>query len=877
MFKTNFVNKAIKLALVSATVSLPSQAVFAAEGGEEVQDNKVVITGSRISRTDMETALPVTIISEEEIKATGLTDVGSVIAQMPFNTQGSFVSSAGSSAANHSSSGLRGLGSNRTLTLINGRRIAPSSTFGGESTNLNLIPIEAVERIDILRDGAAAIYGSDAIGGVINVVLKSDYEGLMLSGSIGRPSGETGDEDGLSLTLGIQGEKGSALIVVEHKEWEGIEYGTRAPVLNADFDLPYNRSSLYAPEGNYHPADPDGTQTGPWVPGNGANCPAERIVDLGAAGQRCGYAFLDGKNFIPARTKDSVFTNFTYEINDRTTWETTVMAMRDSTNTGSTSVWTPGGTYMAPDNPNNPTFGTANPIGIQAYTRLVGVADRETDFDSTVFHFGSTLSYETDAGVLDLYVSSSRNQADVLQEHYIFRDKYDEAVQAGLYNPFVLGGNATTETLNSFLHTQTRRAQAETKTFNINWAAETEFELDGGNLAYAAGAEWQDYRFSDKLDRQSSPGGNAFPTFGGNSGGEREYYAVYGELDLPVTDDINVKVASRYDEYSLPDKGQLSSSVNFRYQLHEDVVLRASYSEGFRAPSIDDLLSEEALSFNFVTDSLRCNTGDTAGLDPDWCTDGVQIERRSEGNANLSPETSDQFAFGVVWDITEDVSMTVDYYDIQIDDQVQFLGAQDVVDLEAAGLLGTFDQNAINVTRDGNNVITNVQTGSINQKGTSTDGIDISLRGKVPTDEMGIFHYDFNGSYVLSYETQSTPLADRYDEVGSVTTPEYRFNTSVGHTYGPFSTRVTYRYITEYASTTVVEDLVGIEGDDVEAWDIVDINFSYDAEEYGKFSLGIRNVADKLPELNQTFREGFDEANQSVEGRVVYGTYTVNF
>lgn len=876
MLKTNFVNRAIKLALMGAVASLPTQAVLAAESDDEnANENKVTITGSRISRTDMETALPVTIISEEEIKATGLLDIGSVVAQMPFNTQGSFISDAGSSATNHSSSGLRGLGSNRTLTLINGRRIAPSATFGGESTNLNLIPIDAVERIDILRDGAAAIYGSDAIGGVINIVLKKDYEGLLLKANFGRPSGDSGDEDGVSLTLGIQGEKGSALVVVEHKEWEGIRYGTRAPVLNADFDLPYNRSSLYAPEGNYHPVDGTGAQSGPWVPGNGSNCPADRIVDLGANGQRCGYAFLDGKNYIPARTKDSIFTNIIYEISDTLTWETAIMALRDTTNTASTSVWTPGGIFMAADNPNNPTFGTANPIDIQAYTRLVGVADRETYFNSNVYHFGSTLSYETEAGILDFYISSSRNEVNVSTDHYIFRDKFDEAVQAGLYNPFVLGGDASEETLNSFLHTSTRRALTSTKGFNVTWSGDSDVELGGGNLAYAVGGEYQEYRFTDRLDRQSAPGGNAFPTFGGNSGGSRDYRAIYAEVDLPVTDQLNIKAATRYDEYSLPDEGQLSSSVNFRYEVTEGLVLRASYSQGFRAPSIDDLLSEEALSFNSVTDTLRCNAGDDPGLD--WCSDGEQIERRSEGNPNLQPETSDQFAFGAVWDITDDVSLTVDYYDIQINDQVQFLGAQDVVDLEAAGLLDTFDRNAVNVIRDANNIITNVQTGSINQKGTSTDGIDLSLKAKFETDQAGTFYADFNGSYVLSYETQSTPLAERYDEVGSVTTPEYRYNISFGNTYEAFTSRLTYRYIAAYNGTTVVEDIVGVQADPLESWGILDLNFSYDAEEYGIFSLGIRNAADKLPKLNQTFRNGFDDANHSVEGRVVYGSYSINF
>jgi len=877
MYNNSKVAKAVRLGMifgasVAAAISAPAFSAEEEESAESVE--RIQVTGSRISRGDMESALPVTIISAQDIQATGLPSIGAVIAQMPFNSQGSFVSKAGSSAGNHSSSGLRGLGSNRTLTLINGKRIAPSASFGGESTNLNLIPIEAVARIDILRDGAGAIYGSDAMGGVINIILKKDFEGLILKVDAGRPTQDSGDEDGFSLTLGTTSDKGSSLIVLEHKEWEGIRYGTRAPVLNADWSIPYNRSSLYAPEGNYHSVDADGNKNGDWVAGD---CAEDRKIAIGA-GERCGYSFLDGKNFIPGRIKDSFFGNFTYNIADNLVWQTEVMAMRDTTNTAGTSVWTPGGTFMGADNPNNPTYGTAGATDIQAYTRLVGVADRETDFDSNVYHFGSTLTWELDAGVLEFFTNASRQDINLVQEHYILRDKYDEAVDAGLYNPFVQGGEATTETLNSFLHTNTRRAVTVTQSVGAIWASELDLELSGGNIAYSAGGEWQDYRFEDKLDRQSSPGGGASPTFGGNSGGARTYWAAFGELDLPVTEDLTIKIASRYDKYSLPDEGQLSSAINARYQALDNLVIRASFSQGFRAPSIDDLLSEEALSFNSVTDPIFCATltpEEQAGND--FCTTGEQIERRSEGNPNLQPETSEQISLGVVWDITESLALTVDYYDIEISDQVQFLLAQDVVDLEAAGLLHTFDPEAINVTRDETQMITEIKTGSINQVGTTTSGIDLEFSANFETDGYGSFDYIFGGSYVLEYETQATPLADRYDEVGSVTTPEYRFNTSLSYNIADFNARLTYRYIPTYSDLTVVEKIAGYEETEQESWGIVDVNFNYDFDSYGSLGLGVRNIADKMPELNQTFRNGFDADNHSIDGRVVYGSYTITF
>jgi iron complex outermembrane receptor protein len=685
--------KAIRVAIMfgaSATATISAITFAAEEGIKEAE--RIQVTGSRITRGDLESALPITSISSAAIKATGLRDVAAVIAQMPFNSQGSFIGAAGGGDANHSASGLRGLGAKRTLTLINGKRIAPSATNFGEATNLNLIPLEAVERIDILRDGASSIYGSDAIGGVINIILKRDFEGLVLKVDAGRPSHESGDENAFAITLGTASSKGSSLIILEHREWEGIRYGTRAPVLNADWDTGY-LISFDAPEGNYYPLDANGFQNGPYVAGD---CPDDRKIPNGN-GEICGYNDLEGKNYRPGRIKDSFFGNFTYNITDNLYWQTEVMAMRDTTNTASGSVWNgENGTFMDANNPNNPTNGTAGATDIVVETLLVGVADREADFDSNVYHFGSTLTWELNAGTFEFFGNASRQDINVVREHYILPDKFDIAVRAGLYNPFMLGGDATTETLNSFLHTNTRRAVTTTKSVGVLWNAESDFSLSGGNIAYSVGAEWQDYHFEDKLDRQSSPGGGAFPTFGGNSSGDRTYWAAYGELALPVMTDFTITLASRYDKYSIPDEGQLSSSINARYQALANLVVRASFSQGFRAPGVDDLLSEESLSFNSVTDPIFCDTlTPTQQAGDPFCSNGEQIEQRSKGNSNLKPETSDQFSAGVVWDITESVDLTLDYYNIKINDQVQFLGAQSVVDIETAGLLNAFDPEVI--------------------------------------------------------------------------------------------------------------------------------------------------------------------------------------
>ena len=233
----------------------------------------------------------------------------------------------------------------------------------------------------------------------------------------------------------------------------------------------------------------------------------------------------------------------------------------------------------------------------------------------------------------------------------------------------------------------------------------------------------------------------------------------------------------------------------------------------------------------------------------------------------------------MVWSATEDLTVILDYYEIQINDQVEFLGAQDVVDLEAAGILDTFDSSVINIVRDQDNLITEVNTGYINQAGTSTSGIDLEVDYNIPTDNYGDFSVGLQYSYVLEYETQATPIADRYDEVGSVTTPEFRYIMNAGWQMDNMNARLTYRYITDYSDLDVIQVLAGNTSSGVHDWGIVDLSFNYDLGDYGRIGLSVRNVGDKLPDLNRTIsvRNGFDSSNHDILGRVTNISYTYEF
>src|SRR5210317_667947 len=200
MTERALVAKAIRAALAAgtgATVGLSAPVV--AQDDVAVQQ-KVTVTGSRIKRVDLEGPQPITVIDREQIDASGDLSIADVLRSTTLNTFGSFQQRSGSDAQSQNFVSLRGLGPEKTLVLLNGRRMAGSPLESGQAQNLTVIPFAAVERIEILRDGASAIYGTDAIAGVVNIILREDYEGLRLGARASRPTNAGGDEDSYSIT-----------------------------------------------------------------------------------------------------------------------------------------------------------------------------------------------------------------------------------------------------------------------------------------------------------------------------------------------------------------------------------------------------------------------------------------------------------------------------------------------------------------------------------------------------------------------------------------------------------------------------------------------------------------------------------------------------
>src|SRR5687768_12262661 len=242
-FKRNLLSEAVRFGIAAGAVSLigltAAAPAYAQEDDEAETLERIEVTGSRIKRADVEGALPVTVIDREELELSGDNSVADFLRNTTFNSFGSFRPQSGSSAQSVATVSLRGLGSGRTLVLIDGRRL-PNAPSIGQGQDLNSLPLAAVERIEILSDGASAIYGSDAIGGVINVITRKDFNGVELTVGMGDPKQPGGETEEGSAIFGIAGDRGNMIA--------GVSYNNRGIIFQGDRPFSSGGASSYSNE-----------------------------------------------------------------------------------------------------------------------------------------------------------------------------------------------------------------------------------------------------------------------------------------------------------------------------------------------------------------------------------------------------------------------------------------------------------------------------------------------------------------------------------------------------------------------------------------------------------------------------------------------------
>jgi iron complex outermembrane receptor protein len=789
----------------------------AAHAQQAQRVEKIEVTGSNIKRVDQETVAPIEIITRDQIERTGQATVAEVLRNIPSNTGGSF----GESFANSFASGaagisLRGLGQKTTLVLLNGRRTTGygfAQNLQDSFVDLNSIPSSAVERIEILKDGASAIYGSDAIAGVVNVILRKDYRGFEISGNAGYYEGSWNDFR-LNLTGGVGD--------LARDRWTAFgtfDYYKREQLLFSDMDFGSNRDYRHLPGGrNFQSLTAGGTWrqlTATNTLTNNFRAISEcanyggvvmngpQAVEAGllaatsaqnlASNTFCTKDINNQLSAIPETERTGFLGRFTREFSPTATGYVELALSRvqnfqvftppffNTTALQQTAAGLSPFTYTA----NFAPGAGGNPFGsnarITGNMQDFGTRDQETISDTVRFLAGLTYTIRT--WDFDSAIGWSKNEID--QDNLNRITKTGTSTVLGVSSapqppvPLVTSTqlnldrpSQTAEEVRNAMRANVKRT-ADSELFFVDTKASTElWKMSGGSAGLALGGEYREEKLNDNPDPIATSGEVLGQGITATSA-KRDTYAFYGELSLPITRRLEMQLAGRYDHYS--DYGSSTTpKVGLKFKAHDSLLLRANWGKGFRAPSLPEISPSVATFFVQVNDPV---TGAT----------GVQISGVFAGNPNLDAEESESWTAGLIFEPNQNFSVGVNYYQIEWENLVTSDSFQTIVN---AG-------DPSRVIRDPvtNNIVT-VFNNYFNAGLVKTRGVDLEARYRM-NSEVGRWTTRANVTYVDDYTQDGVQYAGTNGH-GTNTIPRVRGQLALDWDYRAISATLAANYIRGY-------------------------------------------------------------------------------
>jgi iron complex outermembrane recepter protein len=832
MFKRTKLSSAAALALGGLAAVVATTVV-----AQEAQ--RIEVTGSRLKRTDAEGALPVQVIDRATIEASGQVSVSELMREITFASFGNFRPQSGSSAQALSDIDLRGLGSNRTLVLVDGRRIA-KAPFSGQSQDLNSVPLAAVERIEILSDGASAIYGSDAIGGVVNIITRKNYNGFQAAYGQSSPDIVGGDTEQLSLMWGASSNKGRVLAGISSQTRDMIF--TRNQIGGAGLGI-----STFG--NNYRRLNPAGAPTGAHTPVPGFACASNNFYFTapGQAGNICSFNF----NAIAANEAQignkSVFGNGEFNINDN--WSIYANASATKIESFGRYAPTPVQVTLSPTSAPylaitaaTPGLAAASPNGLSLRHRMAAAGPRDNNTDADVIAGLVGIKGRVfDRVDLDFGVRKEKYNYLELGENYIVRPLLEAAIQNGSYdifNPFgtsdaVLKGVKATITRDSIWDTQEAYGTASTELFKI------------GNRAATGliGLEGRKEYYQDKYDPLQEAGlieGSA----GNTAAGSRRTTAAFFEAAFPLLKNLELSIAGRYDKYN--DVGsRFSPKAAIRFQPVSNLTLRASAGQGFRAPTLDILTQQPAFSADSVSDLRTCIAfGRTPAQCGDANNDGVidgtqpqiQVDATVIANAALKPETSKQWNIGAVYEPINWLNLSLDIWNTKINGRIVNTTSQNVINRAASGN----PIPGLSVTRDPvTQAITNVTRGAINEGTLDQTGFNFTARTDFRLGAWGRLQN------TLQWTQTEKHKVDGDEFIGDQGFPKYRLNLGNRWVWDRLDANLSLNYIAKQPGDP--DPVLGEPS--TKAYHTVNASLTYRHPTKTTITVGVLNIENKKPEL----------------------------
>ncbi len=887
------------------------------------QLERVEVTGSNIKRLDKETVAPVEIITREQIERTGQPTAADVLRNLPSNL-GSFGESFSNSFAPGAAGiSLRGLGQKTTLVLINGRRTAGygyAQNLQDTFVDLNAIPTSAIERIDILKDGASAIYGSDAIAGVVNIILRKDYQGGELRANAGffegkhdvRVNGAFGFGDRAASGFNVFGTidyyQRDLLLQSDVEFLESRDVRSKYPggrnlqsltgggtwrALNAAgtaFTNQYRAISECSQIGGTVMTTAQAINAGLIQP-TAANLNATTGIGGNPASTFCTFDYNKQFTALPGTKRLNSYGRATFDLSANATAYAEVGLSRTETEQTFQSTFFAGTTGLQSTPAGlrpftyNITFGpgaSGNPFATPA--RYNGVLNdmgtRDSEITSTTARVLLGASYTLGDWDLDSGVTIARSDTTTLNLNRLSKAGTSAAFgvpstpQPPTPNAGAIGAiqyNADRPSQNSAAVRDLMRANFERAAISdlqmIDTRASTTVgSLPGGDIGLGIGFEFRREAIKDR-PAAIAKGGDILGQGITATDGSRTNTSVYGELSLPFIKDLEVQAALRMDRYS--DYGTSTTpKIGAKYRLTDKILVRANWGKGFRAPTLPEISPSEATFFTSV-------------LDPE---DGVarQVSGVFTGNPNLKAETSKSTTVGIVFEPTKDVSVAAGWYRIDWRNVVSSRSFQDIIDESCPNGGAAFGNapcpSTAQVLRDttsGTNGVVTILSNYENLASRVTSGVDLDGSVRFATD-IGRISASANLTYIDSFKEDGVEYVGTNG--GSNTIPRTRAGFSLSLDQGALALTARVNYTHSFYQQALAASWFtpqdprfqnGVLPARTGSSTTLDLFGRYTFNANLSASLSIANVLNKMPPFDPAWTNLTDISLYDVRGRTI--------
>ena len=898
-----------KYPLLSAAIATALYLPYSSSAQDSPAIEQITVTGSNIRRErDFDTPSPIQTIGLEEINNAGVGQVQDLMRTLSVNA-GSELSTSQNGRQGVSQFSLRGLGVSGTLTLVNGRRagVSPiSSNDGFFFTDANQYPVNMIERVEVLTDGASATYGSEAVGGVVNIITRNRFEGVEFGVEIRDSTNEVYQ---VNAAFGTSFDRGHFTTFMTYYTQDGNFRG--------EFDWLRDRdnggnqlatgsswdSGTGAGRYNLAVQDSDGSysRTGNTVADPHCGSPnLIGVVNTFESGNNCRYSFIDQRRLIPEEQRFQAFSSFDYDVTDSLTLfsELSYSSNKIEDGIGGAVLRNPpdaGGFFVPGSHPFNyfvdngsggivwnPTTVTADPLAAvdvifrgRPLTTFDGdlADDIVRKYDNTRVVLGADVEINENWSFNTSYMYARTQFSDRQPRSYNPQAFRNAIAATNGWNPFGIGWADPTAVSLKDGFTVAGNTDADLALFSTNRVFQSEaiqqvwegvfsgdlIELSNGNIVTVAlGAQYRDFSYNDIADSLSvfRLDGRADPVFSINDSSQ-DVYAIFGEAIIPATDNLEFQFALRYEDYGSREGGDTTDpKLGVQWTLNDEWMVRGSWGTSFQAPSVRNTAG--AVGSGALADSA---TGVSPGSACNATSDSFNASQITTGG-DLNPQSATNYNLGLVYQ-NAGFTGSVDYWDYDYEDLIQTGDDfQDILDQECETGIYAPDPRVI---RDPSGQLNSVTSNFVNVGEVQATGFDVNASYDFEDVMGGDLNISFISTYVTTFDINQSGTAtfDGFDNrnrfIGFGSMPDLRANLSLAWINDRHSAVVTGRYIDSYEDRTPTNTAPNT----IDSQTVVDLQYGISldgliGEGSMAFTLGVNNVFDEDPPQVFTDRIVYD-------------------